>query len=215
MISELPDLCHTRHRTALRARPCDDPGVMHRPAHDQLAEKIEHDAQVELAFEVRISVMSVTHLVSGSLALKSRSSRFVTPIGRTPGLPPKRRLPLSRPALQAGAGHQARHAVETDALALVGEILVHTWRADHSRLSSWISRMRSSRRALARTAALAFDTPRHRSHSSRPQGSGTSSHGILAAAVCNHRVRSVTASRSTLPRLLKNRVPGRPSTARA
>ena len=50
-----------------------------------------------------------------------------------------------------GAVTDRAHAADQGALALVGEVLVHAWRPDHAQaVFVWISRMRLTRRALAR-----------------------------------------------------------------
>src|SRR6202012_3121023 len=103
--------------------------VMHRPAGHKLAVQIEHNAQMQLALERRnlgdVGDPLCLWFVGGEVALEQvldadgASTRLAT---EAPLAPP-------RPTLQARTSHQAGHAVQTDALAPVGEILVHTWRA--------------------------------------------------------------------------------------
>ena len=72
------------------------------------------------------------------------------------------------------------------------------WRAIPA--SVFVDWIRSCRRALTRARGSACDTPRRRSHSWKLRAAAHHRNRILAAAVSNHRDRSVTASRSTLPR---------------
>lgn len=59
--------------------------MMHRTAHDELAEQVQHDAQVQLSF-IRLDLGDVCYpLGLGSSAVKSRSSQLGTPGGGSPG----------------------------------------------------------------------------------------------------------------------------------
>jgi hypothetical protein len=93
--------------------------VMHGPARHQLAVEIEDDAHDQLAF-VR------QHLgdVSDPLGLGFARVEVALEQVRDPGRPnawlaAEAALAPPGPTLQAGAGHQPGHPVETDALALV------------------------------------------------------------------------------------------------
>jgi hypothetical protein len=128
--------------------------VMHGPADYQLAEQVEHDAQIELALR-RQDLGNVgdplgLRFVGAEIALEQvRDSRR-----SNAWLAAEAALAPSWPALQARAGHQACDPVEADALTFVGEILMHAWRADHAlAVFSWISRMRSSKRTFSRALA--------------------------------------------------------------
>jgi hypothetical protein len=69
---------------------------------------------------VRMYVMSVTHLVLGAVAVKSRSKWFCVPAGgETRGLPPPP-PPLGH-TLQPGSAHQAGHPVSATPLPGVAE----------------------------------------------------------------------------------------------
>lgn len=139
-----------------------------------------HYAQKPPAFEPHDLGNVGDPLGPGSLALKSRSSRFVTPEGRAPGLP-------RSGACAAAASPAGLPPIDTDARALVGEVLVHAWRADQppsclrgldtllqARIDARLRLRRATRPGVEATRGD-FEAAAH--HRNR----------ILAAAVCNYR----------------------------
>ena len=64
--------------------------------------------------------MSVTYLRSGSRTVKSRSSRFFTPVERSAA------VFSAWTALNSLCGHQVSNAVQADAFTFIEQILMHT-----------------------------------------------------------------------------------------
>jgi hypothetical protein len=123
--------------------------VVHRPAHHELAVRIDDQAHIELAL-LRHDFGDIGNplrlrLVGGEIAFEPVLD---TDRGST-GLAAEPALPAPWPALQGSTGHQAGDPIQADALALIAQVFVHAWAPITPLLPSWISRMRSSRRASA------------------------------------------------------------------
>lgn len=106
--------------------------VMHRPADDELAEQVEHDAQIQLAFAgpelgdvgdplgIGLQRGEVTlQAIQDVRCWQSRLTAYAAPL-------------LARPALKPVRRHQPCNPVQAGSLALIGQIFLHTWRADCS-----------------------------------------------------------------------------------
>ncbi|MNV64762.1 hypothetical protein D3C71_1574200 [compost metagenome] len=137
----LPDrhLHRTNHHLTVLA-------MVHRPAHHSLVKQIQNNAQIQLALlgfdlsDIRdplglwlqcaeVPLQPVTHAWRGQRRLALLASAL-----------------RSWPALQAVSCHQARHSVQTQAMAGIGQIFLHPPAPSVPRLSSCNARIWSSKR---------------------------------------------------------------------
>src|SRR5690606_378926 len=164
--------------------------MMHRPAHDQLAVKVEHDTQVQLTL-VGDDLGDVGH------PLGLRLQRGEIPFQQVPdaGWPGAWRtlgraaLLAARPALQAGFRHDPGHPVQADLFAFVGQILMHARRAQDAPavLVDLLHALEQPCIGLRPRARLA-PGPRVDPAGRNIQAAAHHPHRVLAAATLDHRV---------------------------